>query len=46
MKPITYRQEVDNTEQIGTPEPHGVLHSFNLGNLATMTVITFCQNGT
>ena len=45
MKPISYRQEMENTEQISTPEPHRVLLSFNLGNRATMTVITSCQNG-
>ena len=34
-------------QQICTPEspPHRVLLSFNLGNRATMTVITSCQNG-
>ena len=32
MKPISYRQEMENTEQICTPEPHRVLLSFNLGN--------------
>ena len=32
MKPISYRQEMENTEQISTPEPHRVLLSFNLGN--------------
>ena len=36
MKPITYRQEMENTKQSCTPEPNGVLHSFNLENLATM----------
>ena len=46
MKPISYRQEMENTEQICTPEPHKVLLSFNLGNSATMTVIISCQNGT
>ena len=45
MKPISYRQEMENTEQISTPEPNRVLLSFNLGNWATMTVITPCQNG-
>ena len=45
MKPISYRQEMESTEQIYTPEPHRVLLSFNLGNWATMTVITFGQNG-
>ena len=45
MKPISYRQEMENTEQICTLEPHGVLLSFNSGNWATMTVITSCQNG-
>ena len=45
MKPISYRQEMENTEQICTPEPHRVPLSFNLGNWATMTVITSCQNG-
>ena len=32
MKPISYRQAMENTEQISTPEPHRVLLSFNLGN--------------
>jgi len=32
MKPTSYRQEMENTEQISTPEPHKVLLSFNLGN--------------
>ena len=32
MKPISYRQETENTEQICTPEHHRVLLSFNLGN--------------
>ena len=32
MKPISYRQEMKNTEQISTPEPHRVILSFNLGN--------------
>ena len=45
MKPISYKQEMENTEQICTPEPHRVLLSFNLGNWAIMTVITSCQNG-
>ena len=44
-KPVSYRQEMENTEQICTPEPHRVLLSFNLGNRANMTVITSCQNG-
>ena len=39
------RKGEHRTEQICTPEPHKVLLSFNLGNLATMTVITSCQNG-
>ena len=39
MKPISYRQEMEDTEQICTPEPQRVLLSFNLGNRATMTVI-------
>ena len=45
MKPISYEQEMENTELIFTPEPHRVLFSFNLGNWAIMTVITSCQNG-
>ena len=45
MKPISYRQAMENTEQISTPEPHRVLLSFNLGNWATMTVITFVKMG-
>ena len=45
MKPISYKQEMENTEQISTPEPHRVLFSFNLGNEATMIVITSCQYG-
>ena len=45
MKPISYREEMENTEQISTPEPHRVLLSFNLGNYAGMTVITSCDNG-
>ena len=45
MKPISYRQEMENTEQICTPEPHRVLLSFNLGNRATTTVITFVKMG-
>ena len=45
MKPISYRQEMENTEQICTPEPHRVLLSFNLGNEAAMIVITSCENG-
>ena len=45
MKPISYREEMENTEQISTPEPHRVLLSFNLGNYAGMTVITSCENG-
>ena len=44
MKPISYRQEMENTELISTPEPHRVLLSFNVGNEATMTV-KFCENG-
>ena len=32
MKPISYRQEMENTELISTPEPYWVLLSFNLGN--------------
>ena len=43
MKPISYRQEMENIEHICIPEPHRVLLSFNLGNWATMTVITSCQ---
>ena len=39
------RKGEHRTEQICTPEPHKVLLSFNLGNWATMTVITSCQNG-
>ena len=39
MKPVSYRQEMENTEQISTPEPHRVLLSFNLGNQATMTTM-------
>ena len=39
MKPISYRQEMESTEQIYTPEPHRVLLSFNLGNWANMTMI-------
>ena len=35
----------ENTGQISTPQPHRVLLSFNLGNWATMTVITSCQSG-
>ena len=46
MKPISYRQEMENTEQVCTPEPHRVLPvQFYLGNWATVTVITSCQNG-
>ena len=45
MKSISYRQEMENTEQICTPEPHGVLLSFNSGNWAIITVITSCLNG-
>ena len=45
MKHLCYRQEMENTEQICTPEPHRVLLSFNLGDRETMTVITSCQNG-
>ena len=37
MKPLSYRQEMENTEQICTPELHRVLLSFNLENRATMT---------
>ena len=44
-KPISYRQEMENTEQISTPEPHRVPLRFHLGNWAAMTVITSCQNG-
>ena len=36
MKPLYYRQEMENTEQICTPELHRVLLSFDLGNWATM----------
>ena len=32
MKPISYRQEMENTELFSTSEPHRVLLSFNLGN--------------
>ena len=32
MKPISCRQEMQNTEQICTPEPHRNLLGFNLGN--------------
>ena len=39
MKPISYRQEMENTEEICTPEPHRVPLSFNLGNWPTVTVI-------
>ena len=45
MKPISYREEMENTEQISTPEPHRVLFRFNLGDYVTMTVITSCENG-
>ena len=45
MKSISYRQEMEYTEEICTPESHRVLHSFNSGNGATITVITCCQNG-
>ena len=45
MKSISYRQEMEYTKQICIPESHGVLHSFNSGNWATITVITSCQNG-
>ena len=33
MNPISYRQEMENTEQISTPEPHRVPLSFNLREL-------------
>ena len=33
MKPISYRQEMENTEQICTPEPHRVPLSFNFREL-------------
>ena len=45
MKPRSYRQEMKNTEQICTLEPHRILLSFNSGNCETMTLITSCQNG-
>ena len=32
-------------EKCCTPEPHGVLLSFNSGNWVTMTLITSCQSG-
>ena len=45
MKPVSYRQEMENTEQMSTPEPHRVLLSFNLGNWETTTVTTFVKMG-
>ena len=44
MKPISYRQEMENTEQVCTPELQSPAQ-FYLGNWGTVTVITSCQNG-
>ena len=45
MKPISCRQETENTEQISTPEPRRLVRIFNSGSWATMTVVASCQNG-
>ena len=42
MKPISYKQEIGDTERICTPEPNRVLLSFNSGNWATTALATPC----
>ena len=39
MKPISYRQEMENTEEICTPEPHRVPLSFNFRELGNYGVL-------